>query len=190
MPRLQLNRRGFLGIALAGSAGFLWKPNGVMALGGALPDLGMEAPNFNLPGTKANNTSTAWSLKDWSGSWLVLYFYPRDFTSGCTIEAHGFQESLNDFKSHNCEIAAISADSIEDHESFCSSEGLDFTLLSDPNGTVSRLYGSWMAPVSLRHTFLIDPKGILRARWTGVRPVGHAQEVLETLISEEKTSVV
>ena len=129
-------------------------------------------------------------MKDWSGSWLVLYFYPRDFTSGCTIEAHGFQESLNDFKSHNCEIAAISADSIEDHESFCSSEGLDFTLLSDPNGTVSRLYGSWMAPFSLRHTFLIDPKGILRARWTGVRPVGHAQEVLETLISEEKTSVV
>ena len=190
MPRLQLNRRGFLGIALAGSAGLLWKPNSALALGGALPDLGVEAPDFNLPGTKADNTTTTWSLKDWSGSWLVLYFYPRDFTSGCTIEAHGFQEVLNDFKSHNCDIAAISADSVEDHESFCSSEGLDFTLLSDPNGKVSRLYGSWMAPFSLRHTFLIDPKGILRARWTGVRPVGHAREVLETLISEEKSSVV
>ena len=90
----------------------------------------------------------------------MLYFYPRDFTSGCTIEAHGFQDALTDFQGHNCEIAAISADSVDDHESFCTSEGLGFTLLSDPDGAVSRDYGSWMAPYSLRHTFLIDPEGL------------------------------
>ena len=94
---------------------------------------------------------------------------------------------MADFEGHNCEIAAISADSVDDHESFCTSEGLGFTLLSDPDGAVSRDYGSWMAPYSLRHTFLIDPEGLLRARWTGVRPVGHAKEVLSTLIAEQNS---
>ena len=79
------------------------------------------------------------------------------------------------------EVIGISADSVDDHESFCESEGLSFPLLSDPDGVVSKAYGSWMAPYSLRHSFLIDPDGILRERWVAVRPSGHAQEVLETL---------
>tara|TARA_E500000178_G_scaffold115035_1_gene115081 strand:- start:222 stop:782 length:561 start_codon:yes stop_codon:yes gene_type:complete len=157
-------------------------PKKVLALGGNAPDIGAPAPNFELSGTNLLvPDKSRWSLTDWNDRWLVLYFYPRDFTSGCTIEAHGFQDSLEQFKINNCDVAAISADSVEDHESFCNSEELDFTLLSDHDGIVSRSYGSWMAPYSLRHTFLIDPSGVVQARWTGVRPVGHAQEVLETL---------
>ena len=115
------------------------------------------------------------------------YFYPRDFTGGCTIEARGFAKP--------CMIATanwmprssgISADSVDDHASFCSSEGLDFPLLSDPDGTVSKAYGSWMAPYSLRHTFLIDPDGKLQKRWVAVRPSGHAQEVLDELINPQE----
>ena len=190
MPQHELRRRDFLGITLTGAAALLWKPAGVSALGGKLPEIGDKAPDFDLPGTQGGGATRDWNLDAWTGRWLVLYFYPRDFTSGCTIEAHGFQETLKDFNSNNCDIAAISADSVDDHESFCSSEGLDFTLLSDPEGKVSREYGSWMAPYSLRHTFLIDPEGVLRARWTGVRPVGHAQEVFKTLLAEQGNSIV
>ena len=189
MPQLVLKRRDFLGITITGAAALFWKPAKAKALGGKLPEIGEQAPNFDLPGTLGGGASKNWNLADWAGRWLVLYFYPRDFTSGCTIEAHGFQESLKEFNAHQCDVAAVSADSVDDHESFCSSEGLDFTLLSDPEGKVSRQYGSWMAPYSLRHTFLIDPKGVLRARWTGVRPVGHAQDVLNTLVSEQSNSI-
>ena len=189
MPQFVLKRRDLLGITMTGAAVLFWKPSKAKALGGKLPEIGEKAPGFDLPGTLGGGASKNWKLNNWAGRWLVLYFYPRDFTSGCTIEAHGFQESLKEFNAHQCDVAAISADSVDDHESFCSSEGLDFTLLSDPEGKVSREYGSWMAPYSLRHTFLIDPEGILRARWTGVRPVGHAQDVLNTLVSEQSNSI-
>ena len=189
MPQFVLKRRDFLGITMTGAAVLFWKPSKAKALGGKLPEIGEKAPRFDLPGTLGGGASKNWKLDNWAGRWLVLYFYPRDFTSGCTIEAHGFQESLKEFNAHQCDVAAISADSVDDHESFCSSEGLDFTLLSDPEGKVSREYGSWMAPYSLRHTFLIDPEGVLRARWTGVRPVGHAQDVLNTLVSEQSNSI-
>ena len=81
-------------------------------------------------------------------------------------------------------------DSVDDHESFCESEGLSFPLLSDPDGTVSKAYGSWMAPYSLRHTFLIDPEGILRERWVAVRPNGHAREVLDSLTSFQNKAAI
>ena len=104
-----------------------------------------------------------------------------DFTGGCTIEARGFEALHDQYLAAGAEVIGISADSVDDHESFCDSEGLSFPLLSDPDGVVSKAYGSWMAPYSLRHSFLIDPDGILRERWVAVRPSGHAQEVLETL---------
>ena len=78
-------------------------------------------------------------------------------------------------------MVGVSADRPDDHAAFCSSEGLVYPLLSDPGGQVSRRYGSWLAPFSLRHTFLIDPQGMLRARWTAVHPAGHAREVLAEL---------
>lgn len=204
LSRSSLSRRQLLqGLGLVGGA-LLLRPSPVLALGGTLPPLDEPAPGFSLDGVipasgfqlpgsgeirpepVAGADSTAYAtarlqLDDFAGRWLVLYFYPRDFTSGCTLEARGFQQELPRFRARNAEVVGISADRPDDHAAFCSSEGLVYPLLSDPGGRVSRQYGSWMAPFSLRHSFLIDPQGILRARWTGVRPAGHAREVLAEL---------
>ena len=102
-------------------------------------------------------------------------------TEGCTLEARGFQRDLVRFHQLGCEVVGISADSADSHAEFCGSEGLSDPLLSDPGGGVSRSYGSWIAPFSQRHTFLIDPQGVLRASWLGVRPLTHSQEVLASL---------
>ena len=124
------------------------------------------------------------------GSWLAIYFYPRDFTGGCTIEARGFETLHSAFQNAGAEVIGISADSVDDHESFCESEGLSFPLLSDPDGSVSKAYGSWMAPYSLRHTFLVDPDGVLRQRWVAVRPNGHAREVLDAITNLQNNTLV
>ena len=175
-----MNRRSLLQrFALAGA--FLLFPRPAAALGGVSPIVGETAPDFSLEGTRRGGEPSRWTLRALRGRWVVLYFYPRDFTSGCTIEAHGFQKLNASFEKKGASIIGVSADGVEDHASFCSSEELDFLLLSDTDGQVSKAYGSWMAPYSLRHTFLIDPEGILRERWSGVRPTGHAQEVLDRL---------
>ena len=177
-----MKRRSLLQTAVLGAGIFLLTPARVRALGGIPPEIGIKAPDFDLLGfSSVNPEQKHWNLANLQGRWLVVYFYPRDFTSGCTIEAHGFQEALPAFQKQGAEVLAISADSVSDHESFCSSEELKFPLLSDPDGLVSKAYGSWMAPYSMRHTFLIDPQSVLQAVWTGVRPVGHAHEVLNRL---------
>ena len=167
------------------------KPSRASALGGVVLETGTTAPAFSLPGSSRSQPDQSnWSLQDFKGRWVAVYFYPRDFTGGCTIEARGFETLHSDYLAANAEVVGISADSVDDHESFCESEGLSFPLLSDPDGTVSKAYGSWMAPYSLRHTFLIDPDGVLQHRWVAVRPSGHAQEVLEFLTNlQNKTSV-
>ncbi len=176
-----MNRRHFLN-RLAVLGAFLLSPRPSSALGGSAPRVGEVAPSFSLLGTRRGEQSPKrWTLDDLRGRWVVLYFYPRDFTSGCTIEAHGFQKLNQQFEEHGASIVGISADGVEDHASFCSSEDLDFLLLSDEEGSVSKAYGAWMAPYSLRHTFLIDPQGFVREQWTGVRPSGHAKEVFEAL---------
>jgi peroxiredoxin Q/BCP len=163
--------------------GLLGLPRRVFALGGTLPDLNTPAPEFTLAGTglEGGSNDGQASLEGFRGRWLVLYFYPKDFTGGCTLEARGFQKDLATFHARGAEVVGISADSPDQHASFCDNEGLRFSLLSDPDGTVSRLYGSWMPPFSQRHTFLIDPQGVLRARWVAVRPMGHSQDVLAKL---------
>lgn len=148
------------------------------ALGGPQPILGEPAPAFSLP-TNADDGEI--SLADYRGDWVVLYFYPQDFTSGCTLEAKRFQQDLAQYQALNAQIVGISADDVVSHESFCDAEGLAFPLLSDVKGTVSKAYGSWLTGRSLRHTYLIDPDGILQERFLGVRPVIHSQEVLRTL---------
>lgn len=174
-----------------------WGGSPARAIGGVLPELDNLAPAFDLdgvapprgglhqgrPAAKGDPASVPVRLQntDFQGRWLVLYFYPKDFTSGCTLEARSFQAALADFRRFGAEVVGISADAAEDHVSFCAAEGLTYPLLSDPGGTVSRAYGSWLAPYSQRHTFLIDPNGKLRARWLGVRPLGHGQEVLAEL---------
>lgn len=157
-------------------------PRQAHALGGELPDLDSPAPPFSLQAAGADGPSgTPLGLGSFAGHWLVLYFYPRDFTSGCTLEARGFQRDLASFASLDAAVVGVSADGLEDHASFCSSEGLAYPLLSDPGGVVSRAYGSWIPPFSQRHTFLIDPQGVLRARWVAVRPASHSREVLAAL---------
>ena len=157
-------------------------PSRASALGGVVLETGTTVPDFDLPGSSQSEPDRKqWSSRDLRGRWLAVYFYPRDFTGGCTIEARGFESLHNDFLQAGAEVIGISADSIDDHHSFCESEGLSFPLLSAPDGTVSKSYGSWMAPYSLRHTFLIDPQGKIQQQWTGVRPTGHAKEVFDAL---------
>ncbi|MFN4195675.1 MAG: peroxiredoxin [Thermosynechococcus sp.] len=148
------------------------------ALGGELPPLNAPAPDFSLPSSVDGQPI---SLKDYRGKWVVLYFYPKDFTSGCTLEAQRFQRDIEQFHAHNAEVIGVSADSVDSHQDFCDSEGLTFPLLSDPDGQVSKAYGSWLGFVSLRHSFIIDPEGILRERYVKVNPATHSQEVLARL---------
>jgi peroxiredoxin Q/BCP len=124
-------------------------------------------------------------LKDYRGKWIVLYFYPKDFTSGCTLEARNFQSDLTKYEQANAVILGVSVDSADSHKDFCAKEGLSFKLLSDPNAKVSTTYGSVMeynsATLSARNTFIIDPEGKVAKVFTGVKPSGHSQEVLAAL---------
>ncbi len=167
--------------SLLGLIGLLGSSGRAEALGGILPALDQPAPDFELEGFVPPKRQKTLGLADFRGIWLILYFYPKDFTGGCTIEARGFQRDLAEFRQAGAAVVGISADDPESHASFCSNEDLAFPLLSDPAGEVSVRYGSWIAPYSQRHTFLIDPQGIVRARWVGVRPAGHSQEVLTML---------
>jgi thioredoxin-dependent peroxiredoxin len=148
------------------------------ALGGKLPALNAPAPAFTLP---TNTGDGQISLSDYTGRWVVLYFYPKDFTSGCTIEARRFQQDISEYRQRNAQIIGISADSIDSHAKFCDSEGIKFPLLADTSGNVSKAYGSWIGVFSMRHTFLISPEGELKFIFTGVNPAVHSKEVLAKL---------
>jgi thioredoxin-dependent peroxiredoxin len=172
---------------LAGCFGLLFSLSAVFslglsqpayAMGGTQPELNQTAPTFTLP---SNSGDGEISLSDYAGQWVVLYFYPRDFTSGCTLEAQRFQRDLSEYQSRNAQVIGVSADDVESHAEFCDAESLVFPLLSDTDGKVSQAYGSWMKPMSMRHTYLIDPDGILKERFLGVRPAIHSQEVLTRL---------
>ena len=184
MHRRTLLRSLLQGLGVS-ALGLLVSPPQAFAIGGTLPPLDQPAPDFSLagvaPGADGSSEAARLGLADFAGRWLVLYFYPRDFTEGCTLEARGFQRDLARFHRSGAEVVGVSADTADSHAEFCGSEGLVFPLLSDPGGAVSRAYGSWIAPFSQRHTFLVDPNGVLRASWLGVRPSGHSQEVLAEL---------
>jgi peroxiredoxin Q/BCP len=185
MPPGPISRRTLLTGLVALPLTWQLRGQPALALGGQLPSLDSPAPDFQLPAVvpdpQGKARSTELGLNDFGGQWLVLYFYPRDFTSGCTLEARGFQRDLEAYRSRGAAVVGISADDGDSHLSFCGSEGLAYPLLSDPDGRVSRLYGSWLSPYSQRHTFLIDPQGVLRQIWTAVRPAGHSAEVLAAL---------
>jgi peroxiredoxin Q/BCP len=151
-----------------------------------IPAAGTAAPEFSL----TTNEGKQASLKDYRGKWVVLYFYPKDFTSGCTTEARNFQRDLQKYQSENAVILGVSVDTAESHKEFCAKEGLNFKLLSDPNATVSTEYGSVMeyngAKLSARNTFLIDPEGKIVKVFTGVKPDVHSAEVLAALNTLQK----
>ena len=150
------------------------------------PSIGSPAPDFNLTSNEGKPTS----LKDFHGKWVVLYFYPKDFTSGCTVEAHNFQSDLAKYEKTGAVILGVSVDSPESHKSFCAKEGLNFRLLSDAEAKVSTEYGSVMeyhgAKLSARNTFIIDPAGKVAKVFTGVNPSKHSEEVLASLASLQK----
>ena len=146
------------------------------------PEIGDLAPSFHLEGiNKSQKSKRIWDINEFKGKWIVLYFYPKDFTAGCTLEAKGFSQLKNDFYKYNAEIIGISADNQESHETFCSEKSINYTLLSDPKVKISAKYGSWITPFSDRNTFLISPEGEIAYRWISVLPINHAKEVLNVL---------
>lgn len=147
----------------------------------AVPQAGSAAPDFSLASGDGSNVS----LRDYRGKWVVLYFYPKDFTSGCTIEAHNFQRDQAEYARRNAVILGVSVDSAESHKKFCAKEGLNFKLLADTTHQVSKEYGSLMnfgiAQISARHTFLIDPQGRIARTFMSVDPRRHSAEMLAAI---------
>ncbi len=151
------------------------------------PSEGSLAPDFTLPSQDGSTIS----LKDYRGRWIVLYFYPKDQTPGCSREAHNFQIDQPKYAERNAVVLGVSVDSVDSHKKFCSKEGLNFRLLSDADHKVSQSYGSLMnlgvVKFSSRHTFLIDPTGKVAKAYTSVDPLRHSAEVLAELDALEKT---
>jgi thioredoxin-dependent peroxiredoxin len=149
-----------------------------------IPAAGAKAPGFTLQSQEGKTIS----LKDFQGQWVVLYFYPKDMTQGCTIEAHNFQRDLDQYTAKKAAIVGVSADTVDSHQQFCTKESLTFRLLADPGKETISSYGS-LAPngtVAARNTFLIDPDGVIRKVYTRVNPNSHSQDVLADLAQLQK----
>lgn len=151
------------------------------------PPIGSAAPDFTL----ASQDGQPVTLSALRGQWVVLYFYPKDFTSGCTVEAHNFQRDLAEYQKRNAVILGVSVQDEATHKEFCAKEGLNFKLLADTKKEISKTYDSVMnlgiAKLSSRHTFLIDPQGVLRKIWLDVNVQKHSQEVLAAIDDFAKT---
>jgi peroxiredoxin Q/BCP len=151
------------------------------------PAVGAMAPDFTL----TSQEGAPVNLKDFHGQWVVLYFYPKDFTSGCTTEAHNFQRDLVQYQQKNAVIVGVSVQSADSHKEFCAKEGLNFKLLADTDHKVSELYGSLtnygVTKLSSRHTFLIDPSGVIVKEYMDVNPSKHSEEVLAALTELQQT---
>jgi thioredoxin-dependent peroxiredoxin len=150
------------------------------------PAVGTTAPDFTLDSQEGKPVS----LREFRGKWVVLYFYPKDFTKGCTIEAREFQNAAPKFAAQNAVILGVSVQSASSHKDFCAKEGLGFKLLSDEKHEVSSAYGSVMnfgvAKFSSRHTFLIGPDGVIVKEFLDVKPGKHSDEVLAALTEAQK----
>jgi peroxiredoxin Q/BCP len=151
------------------------------AFGSSTPSVGSMAPEFTL----TSQEGTPVSLRDYRGKWVVLYFYPKDFTSGCTIEAHNFQRDQPMYQQKGVVVLGVSVDSADSHKQFCTKEGLNFKLLADIDHRVSSAYGSLtnlgLVKFASRHTFIINPEGKIVKVFTEVNPNEHSAEVLSAL---------
>lgn len=156
-------------------------PLGLAAADDAMPKVGETAPTFTLPSQDGSHIS----LSSFHGKWVVLYFYPKDMTTGCTIEAHNFQRDQAKYEAANAVIVGVSLDTPDSHKQFCTKEGLTFRLLADPEHKVVDEYGSLghygQMTIANRNTFLIDPDGKIVKVWTKVDPQHHSDEVLSAL---------
>ncbi len=150
------------------------------------PSEGSGAPDFTLPSQEGASVS----LKDYRGKWVVLYFYPKDQTPGCSREAHNFQLDQPKYTERNAVVLGVSLDSVDSHKKFCAKEGLNFKLLADTDHKVTDSYGSLtnlgVVKFAARHTFLIDPSGKIAKAYTSVDPAKHSAEVLAELDTLQK----
>ena len=173
-------------VSLFSAALALSIPSAARAADDAMPNVGSAAPTFTLP----SQTGDLVSLKSYHGKWVVLYFYPKDMTQGCTIEAHNFQRDLSKFEAANAVILGVSVDTVDSHKQFCTKDGLTFHLLADPEHKVVDEYGSLghfgAFTIANRNTFLIDPHGKIVKVWTKVDPSHHSEEVLAALDEAKK----
>lgn len=148
---------------------------------------GTEAPSFTLP----SQTDSMVSLKDYRGKFVVLYFYPKDMTSGCTLEAHNFERDQAKYKAVNAVVLGVSLDTVESHKTFCSKDGLNFKLLADPKGDVIKEYNVPVMQMGAmkfakRETYLIGPDGKVIKSWVVKDIQGHSDEVLATIAAAKK----
>ena len=173
-------------VILAGAAVMLL-PKHVQAAGD-LAAVGSAAPNFTLP----NQENKPVSLSDYKGKWVVLYFYPKDQTSGCSLEAHNFQRDLPKYESLNAVVLGVSLDTVESHKTWCTKDGFSFKMLADPEHKVVDLYGvpvktvttpNGAMTIAMRHTFLISPEGKIVKEWEVKDIPNHSTEVLAAIQS-------
>lgn len=152
----------------------------------------MKAKSFTLSDQAGNKRS----LKDYAGTYLVLYFYPKNFTSGCTKEAEAFRDAALEIEKLGAAVVGVSKDSVESHAKFADKHGLGFTLLSDPDLAVTKryeafgtknMYGKVVEGVK-RSTFLIGPDGSVVEEWRNVRVAGHVEKVVEALRKAKSAS--
>jgi peroxiredoxin Q/BCP len=151
-----------------------------------MPAEGSKAPDFTLN----SQEGTSVSLHDYKGKWVILYFYPKDMTTGCTIEAHNFQRDLPQYEQKDAVILGVSVDPVDSHKQFCTKEGLTFKLLADTEHDVTTKYGTLMTynmqngasmQAAERDTFIINPQGVIVKVFTKVRPQTHSEDVLASL---------
>lgn len=151
------------------------------------PESGKPAPGFSLTTSDGSHVN----LKDYLGKWVVLYFYPKDFTSGCTTEAKNFQRDLAKYEEADAVVLGVSVDTAQSHKDFCAKERLTFKLLADPEAKVSTDYGSVMnyqgTKLSARNTFIINPKGEIAKIYINVKPTEHSEQVLNDLAQLKKS---
>lgn len=146
---------------------------------------GKKAPAFNLESSEGGKLS----LKDAKGKWLIVYFYPKDATPGCTIEAQGFRDAAKQLKAIGAVVVGVSKDSVVSHCKFRDKQALNFALLSDPTGEVIEKYGAWgeknlygkKSMGIIRSTVVIDPDGIVRKVFAKVKVAGHVDAVIATI---------
>ncbi|MGA2534608.1 MAG: peroxiredoxin [Terracidiphilus sp.] len=148
---------------------------------------GTAAPGFTLPSQEDSQVS----LSDYSGKWVVLYFYPKDQTSGCTVEAHNFQRDLAKYEASNAVVLGVSLDTVESHKAFCTKDSLSFKLLADPDHKAIDAYGVPIRAFGAMHfaertTFLISPDGKIVKAWTVKDIASHSSDVLAEIQSMKK----
>ncbi len=171
-------------VLLAGSIGLVAH---AMSAGGDTTPLqpGAVAPNFTLP----SQTDTPVSLNDYKGKFVVLYFYPKDMTSGCTLEAHNFERDTAKYAAANAVVLGVSHDTVESHKTFCTKDGLNFKLLADPDDKVIEAYGVPTYPptkIAQRYTFLISPDGKVLKVWEVKDIPNHSDQVLAAIADAKK----